>query len=92
MARTTTTWNGKPLTATEAADSLATQVIAHARKAAQHQLDQGVARADLKLDGKRIVDEIWSEAAGGYMGEFLQRCTAATTPTTVRTAVKRATR
>ena len=76
----------KTLTKTEAAQSIALQVVVHARKAAQHQIDQGLS---VSLDGKTIIEEILSEAAGGHMGEYLRQCAEATCIRTVRIHVKR---
>lgn len=86
---TAPTWNGKRLTAAEAADALATQVVAAARRAAQHQLDQG---RTPKLDGPLLILEVVSEAAGGHLGEYLRRCTEATTVRTITTHVRQLTR
>lgn len=75
------------MTRTEAAETIALQVVVAARRSFQHQLDQGVIAP--QIDGRTLIEEILSEAAGGHMGGYLKQAAETTCLRTVRTHVKR---
>lgn len=73
----------KKITATEAADSIATQVVVDARRA--------LTAGHVIRDGKTMIAEVLSDCLGGYRGPYLKACAEKANLKTVRTRVRRMT-